>query len=76
MEEDGAAAPPQFGPYLLSTAARQAHSGPINAASFDLRGNYLLTGGADKLVRLWSVQDQRLVRTLPGHGWDVLGVAM
>ncbi|KAI9220440.1 WD40-repeat-containing domain protein [Blastocladiella britannica] len=64
------------GPYRMVALTPEAHAGPVNAAQFDSAGNYVLTGGADKLLRLWNARDQRLVMTLSGHGWEVLDVAI
>jgi len=42
------------------------------ALSFDDR--YLITGGADKTVRLWDARDLKLIDTFKGHKDNVLGV--
>jgi transcription initiation factor TFIID subunit 5 len=34
---------------------------------FHPNSSYLATGSADKTVRLWAVNDAKLVRVLPGH---------
>lgn len=43
------------------------------AASPD--GKLVATGGYDRAVRLWSAEDGKLVREIPGHGGYVLSVA-
>ncbi|KAJ3359914.1 WD repeat-containing protein 83 [Allomyces javanicus] len=53
-------------------AALRAHTGPVNALKLDQTGDYLLSGGADKTVRLWNLNEARPVRTFAGHGWDIL----
>jgi WD40 repeat protein len=37
------------------------------AVQFHPNSSYLATGSADKTVRLWAVNDAKLVRVLPGH---------
>lgn len=35
-------------------------------------GNYLLSCGSDKSLKLWSVGSGTLLKTYAGHGYDVL----
>src|SRR5262249_3522075 len=44
------------------------HEGPITSAAFTADGTRLLTGGADKTVRLWDAAARRLLQT-----WAVPG---
>lgn len=37
-------------------------------------GNYLLTCGSDKSLKLWSVSRGTLLKTYTGHGYEVLDV--
>lgn len=37
-------------------------------------GNYLLTCGGDKSLKLWSVSRGTLLKTYTGHGYEVLDV--
>ncbi|KAI9151029.1 hypothetical protein H9P43_009644 [Blastocladiella emersonii ATCC 22665] len=61
-------------PYANCEPVPKAHAGPINAAQFDATGGYVLTGGADKTLRLWNAGDRRLVKSFLGHGWEILDV--
>ncbi len=37
-------------------------------------GRYLVTGAFDGLVKLWDPETGKLVRTMTGHSWNVVGV--
>ncbi|KAJ1937408.1 hypothetical protein GGF37_005223, partial [Kickxella alabastrina] len=52
------------------------HIGSVNTATFDSLGNYVLTGGQDKVIRLTNANNGRLVQTYEGHGWAVQGIAI
>ena len=57
------------------------HSAPIWSAAVDADGRFAVTGSADKTVRVWSVDDRRLVRTIrvpagPGHVGEISAVAI
>ncbi|ORZ35220.1 mitogen-activated protein kinase organizer 1 [Catenaria anguillulae PL171] len=62
-------------PFTLAGTDASAHTGPINVARYDALGNYVLTGGADKTLRLWNASDRRVVVRFLGHGWDILDAA-
>jgi WD40 repeat protein len=49
------------------------HTAPINGASADWEGRFAVTGSDDKTVRVWSLSDGRLLRTirLPAGPGDV-----
>lgn len=53
----------------------QVHSDSIFVARFSPDGQYVATGGADKLVRLHTVNVESTPRTLEGHTHHVLGLA-
>ncbi len=38
---------------------------------FKADGNYCLTGGQDRLIKLWNPHTQLLIKTYKGHGLDV-----
>jgi eukaryotic-like serine/threonine-protein kinase len=51
------------------------HTGWVQAVAFAPDGKRVLSGGADRTVRLWSVPGGRLLRTLTGHEHAVQSVA-
>eukprot|EP00056_Hartaetosiga_gracilis_P001743 m.47269 g.47269 ORF g.47269 m.47269 type:complete len:309 (-) comp10754_c0_seq2:107-1033(-) len=51
------------------------HSGGVMVAKFNGNGRYCLTGGKDRLVKLWNPHTQLLIKTYKGHGFEVTDVA-
>lgn len=58
---------------------RGAHTGSRNDCvklSFlplsSVDGNYLLSCGSDKSLKLWSVKQGTVLKTYTGHGYEVL----
>ena len=45
------------------------HKGAVNCVKFSANGNYVLTGGADRSVRLWNPSQNILVKTFEDHYW-------
>ena len=71
--------PPQADPVLMIEAGM--HVGPIDRIGVSADGRILVTGAEDKTVRLWSLPDGRLLRTLrvpvgPGNGGRIYSVAI
>ncbi|KAJ1772052.1 hypothetical protein EV179_001345 [Coemansia sp. RSA 487] len=52
------------------------HVGSVNAGIFDPTGEYIVTGGQDKAIRLCNAQSGRLVQTYEGHGWAIQDLAV
>ena len=52
------------------------HQGPVRSVRFNSDGNYCMTCGSDKLVKLWNPHrhDGKLLKTYGGHGYEVLDV--
>uniref|UniRef100_A0A8K9WZK1 WD repeat domain-containing protein 83 n=1 Tax=Oncorhynchus mykiss TaxID=8022 RepID=A0A8K9WZK1_ONCMY len=46
--------------------------GAVRAVRFNADGNYLLSCGSDKSLKLWSVSRGTLLKTYSGHGYEVL----
>lgn len=53
-----------------------AHIGIVRAIDLATNGKSIATGGDDKLVKIWSMPDGKLVHTLKGHGQRVTAVAV
>jgi WD40 repeat protein len=71
--------PPQAEPVLMIEAGM--HVGPIDRIGVSSDGRIMVTGAEDKTVRLWSLPDGRLLRTLrvpvgPGNGGRIYSVAI
>ncbi|XP_077460734.1 WD repeat domain-containing protein 83 [Stigmatopora argus] len=61
---------PQLPQHLLRTI--DCKQGPVRAVRFNADGQYLLTCGADKSLKLWSGSRGTLLKTYAGHGYEVL----
>nr|XP_044607819.1 WD repeat domain-containing protein 83 isoform X1 [Equus asinus] len=49
--------------------------GAVRAVRFNVDGNYCLTCGGDKTLKLWNPLRGTLLRTYSGHGYEVLDAA-
>ncbi len=47
------------------------HEGSVLSVRFTGDGQYCLSGGRDKLVRLWNPQTGLLIKAYKGHGFEV-----
>lgn len=54
---------------------QESHTSNIVSAAFSPDGTVLATGSWDDTVKLWSLSDGSLIRTLEGHGNNVSSVA-
>lgn len=54
----------------------KGHSSRVNFAKFNRQGDYCISGGADKMIKLWNTASGACVKTYAGHGYDVLGLAV
>lgn len=57
-----------------SGGAMAAPTGDVYSCAFDGYGSHLLTGGYDKIVRLYDLTSSTLVKTFTGHGLGVSSV--
>lgn len=48
------------------------HEGPVRAVRFNVNGNYCITCGSDKLLKLWNPYTGTVLSTYTGHGYEVL----
>ena len=64
--------------HASSVARWRAHEGACLSACFSHDGAYVLTGGQDRLVRLWTAREgvtPKMLQSFVGHGRSVRGVA-
>lgn len=52
----------------------RAHAGPILCIAFDNEGEYLISGGQDKLIALSQVSLAKKITTFTGHTADIFSV--
>ncbi|XP_069623354.1 WD repeat domain-containing protein 83 [Ranitomeya imitator] len=49
--------------------------GAVRAVRFNVDGNYCMTCGSDKSLKLWNPHKGTLLKTYSGHGYEVLDAA-
>lgn len=54
----------------------KGHTGTVLAVRFNVEGNYCLSGGQDKIIRLWNPHKGLCIKTYPGHGYEVNDIAV
>uniref|UniRef100_A0A8C6QE70 WD repeat domain-containing protein 83 n=1 Tax=Nannospalax galili TaxID=1026970 RepID=A0A8C6QE70_NANGA len=64
---------PELPQKLLKTL--DCGQGAVRAVRFNVDGNYCLTCGSDKTLKLWNPLRGTLLRTYSGHGYEVLDAA-
>lgn len=52
----------------------KCEQGAIRAVRFNFDGNYCLSCGSDKSIKLWNPINKMLIKKYGGHGYDVLDV--
>ncbi|XP_072346890.1 WD repeat domain-containing protein 83 [Scyliorhinus torazame] len=64
-------------PRLPTRRIREIPTGQraVRAARFNVDGNYCLTCGSDKSLKLWNPHRGTLLKTYCGHGYEVLDAA-
>ncbi|GJE96732.1 WD40 repeat domain-containing protein [Phanerochaete sordida] len=73
-------APPTQGPTALARTLHTTlsnHKGPVHVARY-AKGSakYILTGGADRTVRLWNPSVGTEIKTYAAHGYEVLSITV
>ncbi|KAI9102547.1 WD40-repeat-containing domain protein [Phlyctochytrium arcticum] len=53
-----------------------AHAGPVHSVRYNHDGNYLLTAGSDRTVRLWNPESGLCIKTYEGHGKEVYNICV
>jgi serine/threonine protein kinase len=54
----------------------EGHDGPVLCCAISADGRLLVSGGADRTVRVWSTEEGTTVTTFPGHTGPVRAVAI
>ena len=53
-----------------------SHQGPVHIARFNTTGEYVLSGGQDRTIRLWKPETGLSIKTYSGHGKEVLDISV
>lgn len=53
----------------------QCNQGAVRAVRFNADGNYCITCGSDKSLKLWNPHKGTMLKTYSGHGYEVLDAA-
>jgi len=71
---------PSRGPQPLARTLHQtlkAHKGTVNVATYAKgTAKYLLSGGQDRVIRLWNPSVGTEIKAYSGHGYEVLSIAV
>ncbi|CAG8495666.1 7287_t:CDS:2 [Ambispora gerdemannii] len=54
----------------------KSHIGPVHVVRYDSSGEYVLTGGQDRTLKLWNPETGLVIKTYEGHGKEVLGASI
>ena len=54
------------------TDSLDCDQGAVRAVRFNVDGNYCLTCGSDKSLKLWNPKRKLVLKTYTGHGYEVL----
>ena len=58
----------------LKVLVVDCRQGAVRGVRFSVDGNYCITAGQDKTLKLWNPNKGRLLKTYSGHGYEVLDV--
>jgi len=58
------------------TQVLRGHSGTVLTVRFNAEGTYCLSGGQDKVIRLWNPVKGICIKTYTGHGYEVNDIAV
>jgi len=55
----------------------KGHKGAVNVARYS-RGaaNYILSGGQDRVIKLWNAKQGTEIKTFTAHGYEVLSITV
>jgi len=61
--------------YLHATLDK--HTGIVHVATYAKgAAKYVLTGGADRIIRLWNPSTATEIKAYKGHGYEVLSITV
>ncbi|KAG0005043.1 WD repeat-containing protein 83 [Entomortierella chlamydospora] len=63
-------------PIYEDNVISDATGSQINACQYNSTGEYILTGGVDRVIRLWNPTTRFCIKTYEAHGWEVLDLAV
>ncbi|GAA5969443.1 hypothetical protein JCM11641_008118 [Rhodosporidiobolus odoratus] len=65
--------PPPAPPCTLNFTIQ--HKGAVHTAVYNSGASYVLTGGADRTIKLTNAKSGSQVKVYGGHGYEILGIA-
>ncbi|KAI1313461.1 WD repeat-containing protein 83 [Mortierella claussenii] len=63
-------------PIFEDQIVSDATGSQINACQYNSTGEYILTGGVDRTIRLWNPATRFCIKTYEVHGYEVLDLAV
>ncbi|KAF9951496.1 WD repeat-containing protein 83 [Mortierella alpina] len=63
-------------PIYEDQVVSDATGSQINACQYNTTGEYILTGGVDRTVRLWNPETRFCIKSYEAHGWEILDLAV
>ncbi|GJJ69117.1 mitogen-activated protein kinase organizer 1 [Entomortierella parvispora] len=69
-------AAPQHLPIYVDKVVTEATGSSVNACQYNTTGEYILTGGKDRTIRLWNPEKRYCIKTYEAHGWEVFDLAV
>jgi mitogen-activated protein kinase organizer 1 len=54
----------------------RGHQGPVYSVRFNRNGEYCVTTGSDKTIKLWNPHKGTMINQYKGHGYEVYDVQM
>lgn len=69
-------ATPHYLPIHVDKVVTEATGSAINACQYNTTGEYILTGGKDRTIRLWNPEKRYCIKTYEAHGWEVFDLAV
>ena len=54
--------------------AIQGHHDEVTAFAISPNGKYMISGGKDRIVRIWDIHNQKQIQTFLGHRDTITGI--